>query len=107
MDLKNDAVAQATLKGRKKRVTLKADFDWAVQRIEISQHIANDALEYFLLINDNTVLTLKQPWRYFAKGIIYCIKIEMQSNHAVSVHFKNLRDKEIETLLRLGTIYEK
>jgi hypothetical protein len=46
MDLKNDAVAQATLKGRKTSY-LKADFDWAVQRIEISQHIANDALEYF------------------------------------------------------------
>jgi hypothetical protein len=73
-----------------------------------TQLIANDALEYFLLINDNTVAdSTKQPWRYF-EGLFIVSKSKCRGNHAVSVHFTKFgtRDESV-TLLRLGTIYEK
>jgi hypothetical protein len=93
----------------------KADFDWALKQFKElksanTQLIANDALEYFLLINDNTVLTLpKQPWRYLRRGLFIVSKSKCRGNHAVSVHLQKFKGQEIEsvTLLRLGTIYEK
>jgi hypothetical protein len=42
-----------------------------------STQIANDALEYFLLINDNTVADSTQTALAVFKGTIYYIKIEM------------------------------
>jgi hypothetical protein len=79
----------------------KADFDWALKQFKElksanTQLIANDALEYFLLINDNTVADSTQTaLAVFAKGIIYCIKIEMQrQSRSFSPFYKNLRDKE-------------
>jgi hypothetical protein len=59
MDLKNDVVAhEASLKA--KTSYFKTDFVWALKQFKElkaanTQLIANDALEYFLLINDNTV----------------------------------------------------
>jgi tetratricopeptide (TPR) repeat protein len=59
-DLKNDVVGhEASLKAAKTSY-FKADFDWAQAQFRglksaSSQLIANDALEYFLLINDNKV----------------------------------------------------
>ena len=59
-DLKNDVVGhEASLKAAKTSY-FKTDFEWAQKQFKelksaSSQLIANDALEYFLLINDNTV----------------------------------------------------
>src|SRR5690606_3094133 len=59
-DLKNDALGhEASLKAAKTSY-FKADFTYAHSQFKVlksasSQLIANDALEYFLLINDNTV----------------------------------------------------
>jgi tetratricopeptide (TPR) repeat protein len=73
--------------------------------------IANDALEYFLLINDNTVADSTQTaLKQFAKGdyLLY----QNRNQEAVTQFqtiLKNYKGQEIEavTLLRLGKIYEK
>ena len=76
-----------------------------------TQLIANDALEYFLLINDNTVADSTQTaLKQFAKGdyLLY-----QNRNQEATAQFqailKSFKGQEIEavTLLRLGKIYEK
>jgi tetratricopeptide (TPR) repeat protein len=116
LDLKNDAVAhQASLKAAKTSY-FKTDFEWALKQFKElksanTQLIANDALEYFLLINDNTVADSTQvALKEFAKGdyLLY-----QNRNQEAVVQFltilKNHKGQEIEavTLLRLGKIYEK
>lgn len=60
LDLKNDVMAhEASLKAAKTSY-YKGDFEWVLKQFKElkaanTQLIANDALEYFLLINDNTV----------------------------------------------------
>lgn len=116
MDLKNDAVAhEATLKAAKTSY-FKADFDWALKQFKElksanTQLIANDALEYFLLINDNTVADSTQTaLAIFAKGdyLLY----QNRNSEAIALFqsiLQKFKGQEIEsvTLLRLGTVYEK
>lgn len=116
MDLKNDVVAhEASLKAAKTSY-FKADFTWALKQFKElksanTQLIANDALEYFLLINDNTVADSTQTaLAAFAKGdyLLY-----QNRNQEAIAQFQSILQKfkgqEIEavTLLRLGKIYEK
>ncbi len=116
MDLKNDVVAhEASLKAAKTSY-FKADFAWALKQFKElksanTQLIANDALEYFLLINDNTVADSTQTaLAAFAKGdyLLY-----QNRNQEAIAQFQSILQKfkgqEIEavTLLRLGKIYEK
>jgi tetratricopeptide (TPR) repeat protein len=116
MDLKNDAVAhEATLKAAKTSY-FKADFNWALKQFKElksanTQLIANDALEYFLLINDNTAADSTQiALAVFAEGdyLLY-----QNRNAEAIVLFQSILQKfkgqEIEsvTMLRLGTVYEK
>ncbi|MBP6182030.1 tetratricopeptide repeat protein [Flavobacterium sp.] len=126
LDLKNDIVAhEASLKAAKTSY-FKTDFIWALKQFKElksanTQLIANDALEYFLLINDNTVADSTQTaLKQFAKGdyLLY-----QNRNQEAIVQFqtilKNFKDqdpratleqaKQIEavTLLRLGKAYEK
>jgi tetratricopeptide (TPR) repeat protein len=116
MDLKNDAVAhEATLKAAKTSY-FKADFDWALKQFKElksanTQLIANDALEYFLLINDNTVADSTQTaLAVFAKGdyLLYQNRNEEAIAQFQSI-LQKFKGQEIEsvTLLRLGAIYEK
>ena len=116
MDLKNDAVAhEATLKAAKASY-FKTDFDWALKQFKelksaSTQLIANDALEYFLLINDNTVADSTQTaLAVFAKGdyLLY----QNRNAEAITVLqsiLTKFKGQEIEsiTLLRLGSVYEK
>ncbi|MBD0725393.1 hypothetical protein B6A10_09400 [Flavobacterium sp. L1I52] len=126
MDLKNDAVAhEASLKAAKTSY-FKGDFDWALKQFKElksanTQLIANDALEYFLLINDNTVADSTQTaLKAFAKGdyLLY----QNRNTEAITQFqlilktFKNQdsrampeQAKQIEavTQLRLGKVYEK
>lgn len=74
LDLKNDIMAhEASLKAAKTSY-YKGDFEWALKQFKElkaanTQLIANDALEYFLLINDNTVADSTQTaLKQFAKG---------------------------------------
>lgn len=115
-NLKNDVVAhEASLKAAKTSY-FQGDFVWALKQFKElkaanTQLIANDALEYFLLINDNTVADSTQTaLKQFAKGdyLLY-----QNRNQEAIVQFqsilKNFKGNEIEavTMLRLGKIYEK
>ena len=116
LDLKNDVVAhEASLKSAKTSY-FKTDFAWALKQFKElksanTQLIANDALEYFLLINDNTVADSTQTaLKEFAKGdyLLY----QNRNQEAVTqfqLILKNYKGQEIEavTLLRLGKVYEK
>ena len=115
-NLKNDAVAnEASLKAAKTSY-FQGDFAWAMKQFKelksaSTQLIANDALEYFLLINDNTIADSTQTaLKQFAKGdyLLY-----QNRNQEATAQFqailKSFKGQEIEavTLLRLGKIYEK
>ncbi|MFV8358736.1 tetratricopeptide repeat protein [Flavobacterium sp. LS1P3] len=116
LDLKNDVMAhEASLKAAKTSY-FKTDFAWALKQFKElksanTQLIANDALEYFLLINDNTVADSTQTaLKQFAKGdyLLY----QNRNQEAVTQFqtiLKNYKGQGIEavTLLRLGKIYEK
>lgn len=125
-DLKNDVVAhEASLKAAKTSY-FKGDFLWALKQFKelksaSTQLIANDALEYFLLINDNTVADSTQiALKQFAKGdyLLY----QNRNQEAITQFQMILKSfkgqdsratleqaKQIEavTLLRLGKVYEK
>ena len=115
LDLKNDIMShEASLKAAKTSY-YKTDFEWALKQFKElksanTQLIANDALEYFLLINDNTVVDSTQTaLKQFAKGdfLIYQNKKPEAIAQFQNV-LKNFKGQEIEavTMLRLGKIYE-
>jgi tetratricopeptide (TPR) repeat protein len=114
--LQNNVMShEASLKSAKTSY-FKTDFEWALKQFKelksaSTQLIANDALEYFLLINDNTVADSTQTaLKQFAKGdyLLY-----QNRNQEAIVQFqsvlKSFKGQEIEavTLLRLGRVYEK
>ena len=115
-DLKNDVVGhEASLKAAKTSY-FKTDFLWAQKQFKelkaaSSQLIANDALEYFLLINDNTVADSTQTaLKQFAHAdyLLYQNKNQEALSQFQSI-LKSFKGQEIEavTLYRLGKIYEK
>lgn len=114
-DLKNDAVGhQASFKVARTSY-FKGDFEWAQKQLTVlksssSQLIANDALEIFLLIIDNTVEDSTQTaLKKFAKADF---KLYQNKKPEALVMFKELIDKDQTksikdvTHLRLGKIYE-
>jgi tetratricopeptide (TPR) repeat protein len=113
-DLKNDAVGhQASLKMAKSSY-FKGDFEWAQKQFKVlkssaSQLIANDALEIFLLITDNTVEDSTQTaLKKFARADF---KLYQNKKTEALAQFKELLTdptKSIQdiTLLRMGEIYE-
>ena len=115
-DLKNDVIGhEATLKSAKTSY-FKGDFDWALKQFKelkavSSQLIANDALEYFLLINDNTIADSTQTaLKQFSRGdyLIYQNKPQEALMQFQEI-LKNFKGKEIEsvTLYRIGKSHEK
>lgn len=115
-DLKNDVVGhQASLKAAKTSY-FKSDFLWAQKQFKelksaTSQLIANDALEYFLLINDNTVADSTQTaLKQFAHAdyLLYQHKNQEALTQFLAI-LKSFKGDEIEgvTLYRLGKTYEK
>jgi tetratricopeptide (TPR) repeat protein len=115
-NLQNNVMShEASLKSAKTSY-FKADFEWALKQFKelksaSTQLIANDALEYFLLINDNTVADSTQTaLKQFAKGdyLLY----QNRNQEAITQFqqiLKSFKGQEIEsvTLLRLGRVYEK
>jgi tetratricopeptide (TPR) repeat protein len=115
-NLQNNVLShEASLKSAKTSY-FKADFEWALKQFKelksaSTQLIANDALEYFLLINDNTVADSTQTaLKQFAKGdyLLY----QNRNQEAIAQFqqiLKSFKGQEIEsvTLLRLGRLYEK
>jgi tetratricopeptide (TPR) repeat protein len=115
-DLKNDEVAhEASLKAAKTSY-FQGDFVWASKQFKelksaSTQLIANDALEYFLLISDNNVADSTQTaLKQFAKGdyLLYQNRNQEATTQFQAI-LKSFKGQEIEavTLLRLGKIYEK
>ena len=115
-DLKNDVIGhEASLKAAKTSY-FKTDFEWAQKQFATlksasSQLIANDALEYFLLINDNTVADSTQTaLKRFAHAdyLLYQNKTTeaLAEFQAILNSFKG-KDIESVTLFRLGKVYEK
>ncbi|MCL9803959.1 tetratricopeptide repeat protein [Flavobacterium amniphilum] len=115
-DLSNDEIAhQASLKMAKASY-YKGDFDWAQQQFKVlkssaSQLIANDALQLFLLISDNTVEDSTQvALKKFARADF--LSYQNKNTEALE-QFKTIlqqhKDQSIEdeTLLQIGKIYEK
>ena len=114
-DLKNDAVAhQASLKIAKASY-FKGDFEWAQKQLKVlksssSQLIANDALELYLLIIDNTVEDSTQTaLKKFARADF---KLYQNKKDEALTAFKDIlandKTQSIQdvTLLRIGRIYE-
>lgn len=115
-NLNNDVLAhEASLKSAKTSY-FKTDFEWALKQFKelksaSTQLIANDALEYFLLINDNTVADSTQTaLKEFANGdyLLYQNRNQEAISKFQSI-LKSFKGQEIEsvTLLRLGRVYEK
>jgi TolA-binding protein len=115
-DLKNDVVGhEASLKSAKTSY-FKGDFVWALKQFKelksvSSQLIANDALEYFLLINDNTIADSTQTaLKQFARAdyLLYQNKPQDALLQFQDI-LKNFKGQEIEsvTIYRLGKTYEK
>ncbi|AXG73829.1 hypothetical protein DVK85_06085 [Flavobacterium arcticum] len=114
-ELKNDAVGhEASLKVAKSTY-FKGDFEWAQKQLKVlksssSQLIANDALELFLLITDNTVEDSTQTaLKKFARADF---KLYQNKKAEALEGFKNIittdKTESIQdvTLLRIGKIYE-
>ncbi len=115
-DLKNDEIGhEASLKAAKASY-FKTDFEWALKQFKelksaSTQLIANDALELFLLINDNTVADSTQVGlKKFARGdyLLYQNR-DREALEQFQNILKEYKGQEIEdeTLLRIGTIQEK
>ncbi|WP_347051192.1 tetratricopeptide repeat protein [Flavobacterium olei] len=115
LDLKNDVMAhEASLKAAKTSY-YKGDFEWANKQFKElkaanTQLIANDALEYFLLINDNTAAdSTEVALKAFAKGDFLMYQNKKQDAIAQFQNIlKTYKGQEIEavTFLRLGKVYE-
>ena len=115
-DLAQDEIGnEASLKAAKTSY-FKGDFDWALQQFKAlksasSQLIANDALELFLLINDNKVAdSTYVGLKKFARGdyLLYQNKTQDALVQFQAI-LKENKDNEITpaTLLRMGKTSEK
>lgn len=115
-DLKNNTIANEASMKIAKTSYFQSDFKWASKQLKVlksaaTQLIANDALELFLLISDNTVADSTQTaLKKFAHAdfLLY----QNKDNDAL-LEFQNLlknnKTTEIEpiTYYRIGKIYEK
>lgn len=115
-DLKNDAVGhEASLKSAKTSY-FKGDFEWAQKQFQelksaSSELIANDAMQYFLLVSDNTAADSTQvALKKFARADYLLYKNKTADALAA---FKKIltedKGNEIEaaTMLKIGQTEEK
>lgn len=113
-DLKNDAVGHEASMKVARSSYFKGDFEWAQKQLKVlksssSQLIANDALELFLLITDNTVEDSTQTaLKKFARADF---KLYQNKKQEALAQFKELlsdKTKSVQdvTLLRIGKLYE-
>lgn len=115
-DMSGDVVGQEASLRTAKTSYYKTDFQWASHQLKVlksasSQLIANDALDLFLLISDNTVEDSTQvALKKFARAdfLFYQNKKE-EALAQFQMILKEHKSEEIEpvTLLRIGKIYEK
>ncbi len=115
-DMAGDAIGQEASLKTAKTSYFKADFEWASHQLKVlksasSQLIANDALDLFLLISDNTVEDSTQvALKKFARAdfLLYQNKKKeaLESFQRILKEHKG-EDIEAVTLLRIGKTYEK
>ena len=115
-DLKNDVVGhEASLKSAKTSY-FKGDFEWAQKQFKelksaSSELIANDAMQYFLLIGDNTAADSTQTaLKKFARAdyLVY----QNKTKDALAAFLTILKEHkgdviEDATMLKIGRIYER
>lgn len=115
-DMNGDVIGQEASLKTAKTSYFKTDFEWASHQLKVlksasSQLIANDALDLYLLISDNTVEdSLQVALKKFARAdfLLYQNK-KKESLAAFQQILKEHKGEDIEpvTLLRNGKIYEK
>jgi len=115
-DMAGDVVGQEASLKTAKTSYFKTDFEWASHQLKVlksasSQLIANDALDLFLLISDNTVDdSLQVALKKFAHAdfLLYQNK-KKEALAGFQLILKEHKGEDIEpvTLLRIGKIYEK
>ena len=115
-DLSGDVIGQEASLKTAKTSYYKADFKWASHQLKVlksasTQLIANDALDLFLLISDNTVEDSTQvALKQFSRGdfLLYQNK-KQEALSQFQLILKEHKGEEIEavTLLRIGKIHEK
>lgn len=115
-DMSGDLIGQEASLKTAKTSYFKTDFEWASHQLKVlksasSQLIANDALDLFLLISDNTVEdSLQVALKKFARAdfLLYQNK-KKESLTAFQQILREHKGEDIEpvTLLRTGKIYEK
>ena len=115
-DMSGDVVGQEASLKTARTSYFKTDFTWASHQLKVlksasSQLIANDALDLFLLISDNTVEdSLQVALKKFARGdfLLYQNK-KKEALDQFQLILKEHKGEDIEavTLLRIGKIYEK
>ena len=115
-DMKGDVIGhEASLKSAKTSY-FKGDFEWAQKQFKelksaSSELIANDAMQYFLLIGDNTAADSTQTaLKKFARAdyLVY----QNKTKEALAGFLAILKDHkgdviEDATMLKIGRIYEK
>jgi len=115
-DMGGDIIGQEASLKTAKTSYFKTDFEWASHQLKVlksasSQLIANDALDLFLLISDNTVEDSTQvALKKFARADFLLYQNKKQESLAqFQLILKEHKGEEIEpvTLLRIGKIYEK
>ncbi|WP_284650763.1 tetratricopeptide repeat protein [Flavobacterium terrisoli] len=115
-DMAGDVVGQEANLKTAKTSYFKTDFEWATHQLKVlksasSQLIANDALDLFLMISDNTVEDSTQvALKKFARAdfLLYQNK-KAESLAQFELILKEHKGEEIEpvTQLRIGKIHEK
>src|SRR6218665_1711054 len=115
-DMAGDVVGQEASLKTAKTSYFKTDFEWATHQLKVlksatSQLIANDALDLFLLIHDNTVEdSLQVALKKFVRAdfLLYQNK-RKEALLQFQLILKDHKGEDIEAvaLLRIGRIYEK
>ena len=115
-EMSGDVIGQEASLKTAKTSYFKTDFEWASHQLKAlksasSQLIANDALELFLLISDNTVEdSLQVALKKFARAdfLLYQNK-KKEALEQFQLLLKEHKGEDIEavTLVRIGKIYEK
>jgi len=115
-DMGGDIIGQEASLKTAKTSYFKTDFEWASHQLKVlksatSQLIANDALDLYLLISDNTVEDSTQvALKKFARAdfLLYQNK-KTEALAQFQLILKENKGDNIEpvTLLRIGKIYEK
>lgn len=116
LDMAGDLLGQEASLKTAKVSYFKTDFQWASHQLKVlksanSQLIANDALDLFLLISDNTVEdSLQVALKKFARADF--LKYQNKKPEALALFQALLKEHkgdpiEPVALLRIGRIYEK